>query len=326
MMQRSPRALTTVYYPLRANWVAATEMIDPGTISLPRRLWWLLRRAGDHDVAVLNGADRGDQLAAILLRRLRPSLSLVLIDCQWKLETSRGARLLTRLGIKLLEGPRTHYCVASEQEKGSFPANWGVDPSRVFATHWYVGLSEKEASVPVSEQGYVFAGGDSMRDYRALVEAARALPCEVRIVTHLEPPVAELPPNVSFGPQPPDEYLQSLAAASVVVVCLQADTERSAGQSNYLNARALGKLVAVNDTTGVREYMTDGETALIVPSRDPEALAETLSWALDPANRDRVREIIAAGRREVNERFTPEGFVEGLLGIVEQAAQRAGRR
>jgi glycosyltransferase involved in cell wall biosynthesis len=321
-MPNARRILTTEYFPKRAAWVANAEMIDPARHSIPGRLWTLLRRAPDHEVVVLNGSGHDEQLAAILLRRLRPAIPLLLTDCTWKLEASSAGRALARLGIRLLDGPRTHYCVLSSAEQRRFPTTWGVDPERVFVTPWYIGLSDEEARAPISEGGSVFSGGDSMRDYRALIEAARAVPFEVRIATRLAPPVSEseLPGNVTLGPVPPDEYFRMMCDASVVVVSLAADTERSAGQNNYLNPMALGKLVVVSDTIGVREYVEDRETGLIVPSGDSRALEATLRWAFDPANADEVREIAANGQREVMERFDPDGYVDRLLEIVDQVA------
>jgi hypothetical protein len=322
-MAGTRRILTTLYYPQRPAWVAVAEMIDPGTKSLAARVRELLRRAPGHDAVILNGADRGDQLAAIVLRRLRPSVPIVITDCQWKLEAGFGERAATRLGIRLLDGPRTCYCVASTDEQSRFPRSWGVAPERVFVTHWYVGLSDAEASAAVTDGGYVFAGGDSMRDYGPLLEAARRGSFEVRVATHLDPPVADLPANVRFGPMTPEEYVTAMCGASVVAVCLAADTERSAGQSNYLNARALGKLVVVNDTTGVRDYVEDGQTGVLVPSGDPQALAEALEWALDPSNSAEVRRIAENGKRVVGERFRPQDYVERLLEIVESVAPRS---
>jgi Glycosyl transferases group 1 len=324
-VQQGRRILTTLFLPKRSQWVANADMIDPAAHSTPAWIWMLVRRARDYEVIVLNGSRHEDQLAAILLRRLRPSVTLVITDCQWKRESSGIGRTLTGLGIRLMDGPRTHYCVLSSADQRQFPSTWGVDPERVFVTYWYVGLSEEEARAPVSEQGYVFAGGDSLRDYRPLIEAARRGSFEVRIASRLPPPVdeSELPANVTYGPASPDEYFKMMCDASVVVVPLVADTERSAGQTTYQFARGIGKLVVVDDTTGVREYMEDRKTGLIVPPGDSKALAETLSWALDPTNAEQARQIAADGQREALQRFGPEDYVNRLLEIVDQVAPQS---
>jgi glycosyltransferase involved in cell wall biosynthesis len=319
---RAPRILTTLYFPHRPAWASRVTQIDPSRHSLPGRLWTLLRRAREFDAIILNAGGHDDQFAAILLRRLRPKVHLVLSDCTWKLEPSRLVRGLSRLAVRLMDGPRVHYCVFSADEAARFPHTWGVDRGRVHVTHWYVGWSEEEFKAPISEGGYVFSGGDSMRDYRALIEAARDVPAEVRIASHLSPPIAEadLPGNVRYGPIPSDQYFTEMRGASVVVVCLLEDSERSAGQNNYIGPMALGKLVVVNDTTAVREYVDPGRTALVVPSGDADALADAIRWALDPANAAEARAIVERGKRDVMERFPPQRYAERLIEVAESAA------
>ena len=319
------RALTTLFFsdlPKGCAWRAQTELIHPAERSLPWRLWTLLRRAPGYDIVILNGASREDQLAAMLLRRLRPSVPILIADCQWKLDESLAARILNRLGVRMLEGPRTFYQVASSDDKASFPVTWGVDPDRVFTAIYFPAVDDEELRAPVSEGGYVFAGGDSLRDYGTLIASAREVPFEVRIATNLPPPDGGLPENVTYGPLPRDAYLAGMCNASVVVVALAEGTARSAGQTTYQAARILGKLVLANDEAGVRDYLNDRETGLVVPSGDAEALAETLRWALDPANAAEVREITAKGRREVLERGTKVHHTDRLLEIAAQATAR----
>ena len=293
------------------------DFVDPEAHGGPGLMRELLRRAGDYDAFILNLSGRREQLAAAMLRRLRPRLGLVLTDCTWKVESSMPARIASRAGIRLMDGPRTRYCVLSSAEEALFPRTWGVSPERVAYTPWYVWLSVQEEALSTNRGGFVFAGGDSMRDYGSLIEAARELPMEVRIASYSGPPQgSEPPPNVSFGSLPPEQYFKTMCEASVVVVALAADTERSAGQQSYLNPIAKGKLVVLNDTTGVRDYLRDRETALIVPSGDPAALAQAIGWALDPANADAVDRIADQGRREVRERFGLDRYVGQLVDLA----------
>ena len=113
-----------------------------------------------------------------------------------------------------------------------------------------------------------------------------------------------------------------MCAASVVVVALAGATERSAGQNNYLNPMALGKLVIVTDGTGVDEYVEHRRTALVVPAGDDESLAREIAWALDPANAEEVAGIARRGRDHVLERFSPDAYVDRLLAVVAEAVNR----
>ena len=312
----SQRILTTTGYPLRPQWAERADVLSTG--SGPGLVREVLARASDYGVVVLSTSARADQAAAAALARLRPRQPVVLQDCTWKRGVSGLDRALSRAGVRLLDGPSTHFCVLSAAERERFPKTWGVDAERVHLTPWYYGLTEEELAAPVSEGGYVFAGGDSMRDYRPLIEASASLQVPVRIAARSRPPVEEgtLPDNVDYGPMSPEDYFSAMCGADLVVVALAGATERSAGQNNYLNPMALGKLVVVTAGTGVEEYVEHRRTALIVPAGDPEALAREISWALDPANGEETRAIARRGREDVLERFSPDAYVNRLLEVV----------
>ena len=112
------------------------------------------------------------------------------------------------------------------------------------------------------------------------------------------------PPGLRVVELAPAAYLGALKAASVVVVPLQQRHDRAAGQSTYLTAMALGKLVVVVDSLAVREHVEDRVTGLVV-APEPAALAAALRWALDPANAAEVDAIRDAARRIATTRFSP---------------------
>ena len=70
-----------------------------------------------------------------------------------------------------------------------------------------------------------------------------------------------------------------------------------------LEAQAAGLPVVCTDAEGLRENVADGETGLVVPRRDPAAMAAALArLAADPGLRARMG---AAGHERVATRFTP---------------------
>ena len=108
----------------------------------------------------------------------------------------------------------------------------------------------------------------------------------------------------------------------VVVVPLEPRRDRSAGQQTYLNAMVLGKPVVVTDSLGVREYVDDRRTGLIVPAADPGALRAALDWLLDPDNAAEAEAIGERARAAALERFGPERYVSSLLSVVDAALER----
>ena len=313
------RILTTSGYPLRPQWASRADVVTAS--SPPTLVRELLAGSSSADAVVLSASVRGEQVAAAIFSSLRPRVPMVLQDATWKRGTGRLGRIGSAVGLRLIDGRRTHFCVLSEAEAELFPHTWGVDPERVHVTPWYYGLSDAQLNAPVEEGDFVFAGGDSLRDYRPLIDAARSLAVPVRIAARSAPPVpvAQMPANVDYRALTEQDYALAMRSATIVVVALTGGTERSAGQNNYLNPMALGKLVIVAESIGVREYVEPGVTGLVVPAGDPGALARAIAWAVDPANADEVRAIAARGRKLVLERFTPDHYVDRLLEVVSAA-------
>jgi len=321
-----PKTLTTLHWPRRAAWMSRVEVLDRAALSSHGILLRLASAIGHHAV-VLDGATGGavrltDLGAAMLLARRRFGPTVIITDATWSRGKSLFERLARRVGLRGIDGPRVVYCVLSSEEQRIFPRTWKVDAARVVFTPYYFTIDREDLALPTSEEGGIFAGGDSLRDYEPLLRAARSLAVPVTIAARSLGRRHDLPANVCAGYLSRASFLERMRTASVVVVALARARERSAGQQSYLNAMALGKLVVVPDVMGVRDYVTPGRTGLIVPPADPGALTEALRWALDPTNRLAVTEMAARAREEVLARFTPEHYVESVLRIVERVARR----
>jgi hypothetical protein len=298
-------------------------MLDRTAMSRPALMSRLLRGARGRRALVLDGSVGPgdlyvDLLAAIAIRRRpgEPKTPIVLGECQWKLGGSRLDRLTTRLGLRALDGPRVAYCVLTQWERERFAGTWGVDPERVFVTPYCHTLSDADLAAPTSTDGPVFAGGNSLRDYGPLLAAAEQVGVPVTLATKLvEGP---LPANVTAGPVPYERFFELLRNARLVVVPLAGREDRTAGQQTYLNAMALGKAVIVTDSPGVREYVEDGHTGIVVPPGDPAALARAMRWALDPANADAVARMTATAAETARTTFSPDRYAQALLTVAEE--------
>jgi glycosyltransferase involved in cell wall biosynthesis len=82
-----------------------------------------------------------------------------------------------------------------------------------------------------------------------------------------------------------------------------------------LEAMARGRPVVATRVGGTPELVTDGETGLLVPPRDPEALAAALRRVLDDA--DLARRLGDAGRAQVAERFSASEQERRMLALYD---------
>ncbi|GMA38731.1 hypothetical protein GCM10025883_07760 [Mobilicoccus caccae] len=162
-----------------------------------------------------------------------------------------------------------------------------MDPDRVVFTPFPATI---EPDVPTSTGDYLFAGGNSMRDYALLAEAVRGTGVRCRVASTWEP--EETSEEIEVGTVPHEEFVDLLAGCRASVVPLER-TVRSAGQQSYLNAMMLGKPVIVTEAPGVHDYIEDGVTGVVVPP-EADALRAAILDVMDPA---RAEHYALMGRR-----------------------------
>ena len=310
---------STIEAPLRKAWAARVHT-PPRELSRLARLRHIVSVGGSYPRVILDGSEREALVAAAFFARRRRPPAVVIADATWSADGNILDRLASRFGLMGLDGSHVRYCVFSSAERERFPLTWRVDPQRVVFTPYHHTLSDEELASPASDDGAVFAGGDSLRDYRTLIEAAREIRAPVLIATRRasEQRRSDLPPNVVVAAVSRRDYNERTASASVVVVPLAPRDDRGSGQTTYLNAMALGKALIVTDVAGARDYITDGETGLIVPPEDSPALAAALRRLLE--DREYARRIGEAARRDALERFGPARYVEQLLAVADEAS------
>ncbi|RMG89258.1 MAG: glycosyltransferase, partial [Chloroflexi bacterium] len=79
-----------------------------------------------------------------------------------------------------------------------------------------------------------------------------------------------------------------------------------------LEAMALGTPVISTDCGGMAEVIEDGVNGLLVPVRDPGAMARAILHFADMTPEDRLR-LARAARKTIEERFTVEQMVKGMI-------------
>jgi glycosyltransferase involved in cell wall biosynthesis len=321
------RILSTHYFPKQSAWTARVEMLDRRELSRPELFRRIVAGRRNYEAVVVNGSIGARELyvdlaAAALISHGARSPAVVVTDATWKLGRSALDRVACRAAIRALDSPRVYYCVLSTQEEESFPRMWDVDPRRVRFVPYRYTLEDEELDAPTAEESGVFAGGDSLRDYRLLLEAAASLNAEITVASGALSPAdhSNLPTNVrALGTVPHHEFVDLMRHARVVVVPLKPRPDRSAGQQTYLNAMAMGKAVVVTDAPGVRDHVADRETGLVVPYGDPAALTEALEWVLDPANAAEVGTMRTRARETAHSQFGTDSYVGRLLEVVDEA-------
>lgn len=110
-------------------------------------------------------------------------------------------------------------------------------------------------------------------------------------------------------------HCNDMAAAYMLSdVVVNASVEPEAFGRVIAEAQAMGRPVIVSDLGAVKETVINGETGLVVPPNDPDALAGAIRAALDldPLQRQAVG---LDGMRHVRARFTKAGMCAATLAV-----------
>jgi glycosyltransferase involved in cell wall biosynthesis len=238
-----------------------------------RRAWTLFRRVPEFDVVITDGALVG--LTFAFLQSLRPSRRTVhvMYDCYWY----GGGRF--RRGIMRFCLRQVDLCVVwTHVECSRYAGTYNVSPSRfAFVRHHH---TLNRYQFEVGDDGYIFAGGNSDRDYKLFCGAVGNLPISCVLATNLPASLAgvRVPPNVHVVNASAVEFRQLMARARIVVLPMRANTLRTGGQQTFLNAMHMGKPVVLVDPEGGVDYIEHGKTGLLVPFGDATALHNAIRY------------------------------------------------
>ncbi len=152
---------------------------------------------------------------------------------------------------------------------------------------------------------FILAGGSPIPAFRAVLEELIAkydLGQRVRLV-------GNYPNSIDRYPN-----LQTLFAAATV--CTMPSWGESFGLV-ALEAMAMGKPVVASRAGGVPEFITDGETGLLVPPRDPQSLARALLELIN--NPERARLMGMKARQHVETLFTADLYGKRVTHVLRSA-------
>ena len=236
---------------------------------------------------------------------------------------SRRTPLWTPLVIWSLG--RVHRFLVYFRDTRLFEERLGIPQERFRYVPYKINAYELVARQAVSDEGYIFCGGRSRRDFAALFAAAGDLGYPVKLITSRESELgvhgsslrgAAVPPNVTLLQDDPSIrfFVETAARARLVVLPILKGAVTQTGIGVYLIAMALGKCVIISSGLGVSDVLAEDQ-AMIVPAGDPAALRSAIEQAWnDPALRARYAE---AGRRYALPLGGEDQLGESILAALE---------
>lgn len=282
------------------------------------RLRWNLRELplpwelGDADAAFTALAGLFP-LAARARRRLRVVVVNFGLCTIWE-RSSRARRAL--LGSSLRSAAAV-VCLGEwqrrrlEEQTGARAATalLGID------ARWF---SPRPAPAP-AEPCVLAVGKDLARDYATFVEAVTPLGVRVEIAAYprnLEG--VRLPPHARARVATATELRELYAGAACVVVPQRRPEypfgSEGGGLTSLLETLAMARPLVASDRPILHDYVADGETALLVPPEDPQALREGVERVL--GDEELARRLGESGRARVEAELTTRHFAERIAPVL----------
>jgi glycosyltransferase involved in cell wall biosynthesis len=172
-------------------------------------------------------------------------------------------------------------------------------------------------------------GNDASRDFDTFAKAARACTAagdfRHRFVVQTTLPFADPSGTIDVRREPISyKRLRELYGQARVVVIPLFDMRHAGGINALVEAMAMAKPIVVSRSAGIRDYVDEGSTGLVVPPGDAEAMARATLTLLDSeAERKRLGD---TARRVVVQRCANRTYARAMADVIRDVVRRPSRR
>jgi glycosyltransferase involved in cell wall biosynthesis len=276
-------------------------------------------RESRYDVVVAHGSRSIVVLAFLhrLFHRARPKLVVFDIEALgrprrglklWLIERAAEALDLVIYHSRIQADYYREYLPALEGKTRFVPLGFGMTPKR---------LSWEETG----RGDFLLVLGTQARDrreWKTLLDALDRVPERPRLIVVGAADFPDRPEGriegVELVPRMPASGLRLLMEQCAFAILPLSERGHAHGQLTLLDLMAAGATVLVSDTTGIRDYVRDGETAVLYRVSDPEDLAAKATWAIDhPEER---RALARRAHTAVRDEFGAESFSRRIFELI----------
>jgi glycosyltransferase involved in cell wall biosynthesis len=252
-----------------------------------RRLWHPLNvffRSFRYDYILLNGSPR-DLLVLALLKLVFPfnRCRIVALDILLSQPCSLVDRIKTVVRSALLQ--RVDRIILYYKDTAAIQQHFRLPAGKFAYVPFKINRIDLVSRTAPTDQGYVFCGGKTRRDFETLIDAVAPLSCPVKIVTTPNPDIARHGSHLEDGPLPPhvevvrldgsaEPFIELMAGARLVVLPIKPDIT-GVGIGVYIMAMALGKPVVITAGPSTEGLLSE-DLAVVVPPRDVAALRRAI--------------------------------------------------
>ena len=263
----------------------------------------LVRAYRSADCVLILNADTVHAVAAMLAKVFfSPRPAVLFFDTLLKKPSTFKENMLAKI-----EGLLFRFVdrfLAVHKDVSSYKKHYGIPQNKFYYLPFKANNFQRLESIPVRDEGYIFSGGASYRDYQCLIDASRDMEFPLKIVMpkaeraryhNTIDPQGKLPDHVSIVRHDGNHKIWDdlMGGATLVVIPIVQDCIQPAGISVYLEAMALGKPVIISHGASTNGLIDESMAGLYTPGNAIE-LAQKIREMLDSRE---LRERIAANGR-----------------------------
>ena len=266
---------------------------------LSPKIWRARRRWTDQDRLLIIGWQASPVLAGIKLRLLPRPAKVLVMAC---FVHGQRARALVNAAWRRLKFPGLGFITFSHGETRNLIEQVGIAPGDVYFHLWRQELDGSARHV--DDEGFVFTGGYSNRDYDLLLNATQDLTAPVVIVASSRNEIhAPLGAHTTLHRDLPEGEFEALLARSRVVAMPLKSQGEACGQSVLLRVLRNGKPLVATRHESIEEYLGRDYPGFVARD-DVEAMRATLMRALSD---DQFRTRLADNVRRAGDRLARRG-------------------
>ncbi len=172
-----------------------------------------------------------------------------------------------------------NFAVFTDYEQSLYATWLGIDADRLLRAPWGVAPPLTAAPDREIKESYVAALGGEARDYETLCAAAKLSP-ETKFVAVARPhnfDGLDVPQNLVVMFDLPFERAWAILWHAEAAIIPLRSRDTPCGLVTLVGAMHLGKAQIATAAVGISDYVQDGESGLLVPANDANALASAIS-------------------------------------------------
>ncbi len=278
----------------------------------------VLHKLNRYDLIISHGMQSG--IVICLFRRLfRTKPKHVVFDIgSFGSASEAGAKLkLMQFASKSIDSLIYHTGTQIDYYSKFFP--WLVPKSHFVRYGADLEFYQKQETYGELKEKYLICVGYAKRDWDTLIKAYTKLGTDValRLIGRADDKYVGIK-GVEQLPYIPIDNLKNQIVNSLACILPLESFNYSFGQMTLLQQMALGKCVIAADVPSLRDYIIDGETAIIYEPKNSEDLSDKIRMVLsDSKMRKQIGEKAALWlRNNCNEQTMAEGIEKALQEIL----------